>query len=108
MSTLAAYGNQLLAGPSAGDANVSSAIQLSIWQTEYAGLTFTANPTITADVAQFEAFAAANTMTGATLVSLDGAQGLITNTVGVPEPMSATLLGAGLLGIGLIRRRRSV
>jgi hypothetical protein len=35
LATLAAYGNTLLAGVNAGNAKVSTAVQLAIWQTEY-------------------------------------------------------------------------
>ena len=115
LMTLAGYGNSLLAGADAGSADVSSAIQLSIWQTEYPGLTFTANADVTNLVATFEAYAASNSAPAATLNSTQGAQNLITDTIGVsgqtssqqsvPEPASATLLGAALLALPWTRRR---
>jgi hypothetical protein len=35
LATLVAYGNSLMAGVDAGNATVSTALQLAIWQTEY-------------------------------------------------------------------------
>jgi hypothetical protein len=113
LATLATYGNTLLAGPNAGDANMSSAIQLAIWQTEYPGFTYVANDTVSTDVVALEAYAAANTQPGAALDSLSGAQNLITSPFGasgtssdqIPEPASLLIFGTGLLGLGLTRRR---
>lgn len=119
LDTIAAYGNQLLAGTYAGNADVSTAIQLAIWQTEYSGLTFTgANSTVIADVAAYEAYAAnvANARTASALLPASGQQQLITNTVSpsgsgssnAPEPISATLLATGMIGLCFARRRRTV
>ena len=115
--TLGAYGNSLLAGAYAGNADVSSAIQLAIWQTEYSGLTFVANSAVTAYVATFEDYAASHTLTGSLLRSLNGQQPLITNSVApsgilggsnscAPEPISSSLLVTGLIGLGFAGRRK--
>jgi hypothetical protein len=117
LMTLGAYGNSLLAGPNAGNADVSSAIQLAIWQTEYSGLTFVANGVVTADVATYVSYANNHTLTGSALGPLNGQQQLITNSVApggipgssnanAPEPISSGLLATGLIGLGFVRRRK--
>ncbi|MCX7382942.1 MAG: PEP-CTERM sorting domain-containing protein [Alphaproteobacteria bacterium] len=110
VATLAAYGNSLLAGPNAGNADVSSAIQLAIWQIENPGFTFSTSSTVTTLVAAYEAYAAVHSLLASSLTSLSGAQALVTNTIApsapVPEPISAALLLPGLAGMAWIRRRR--
>ena len=115
LMTLAAYGNARLAGADAGNADVSTAIQLAIWQTEYPGFTFSANAAITSHVAEFEAYAASHVSTNTSLTSLEGAQALVTDTIRlppgdeqeVPEPFSGALLLTGLVGLGVTRRKLS-
>lgn len=118
MMTLAAYGNAQLAGAKAGDANFSSAVQIAIWKTEYAGFAFTANPIVTSYVASLQAYAATNSAPATSMRSLSGAQNLISDSIGltftgnsssaVPEPASLSLIGMGLLALRLVRRRRTV
>lgn len=115
LATLAAYGNSLLAG-GGGNATISSAIQLAIWQTEYStanggpGLTFTDtgsdSSALTADVTAYESYAASHTLSAATLVPLSGQQQLITNTVSpAPEPASVAMFAIGALGLAFAHRR---
>ncbi len=117
LATLAAYGNSLLAGASAGNATVSTAIQIAIWQTEYAtanggpGFSFTDSGSdasvLATDVAAFENYAINNTQSSATLIPLNGQQQLITNTVAAPEAVTLALLATGMLGLAFVRRRAS-
>ena len=111
---LAAHGNALLAGSSAGSAVMSSAIQLAIWALVYPGLTFTADATTTANVAVLEAYAASHSDPGIALMTTAAAQNLIASGLppggspgvpAVPEPSAMLLLITGLAGLGTIRRR---
>ena len=117
--TLAAYGNTSLAGAKAGDAEFSSAVQLAIWQTEYTGLTFTASDNIVASVTSLKNYAAHNSGFASSILSLSGAQNLITDSVSqsfhntnslltsVPEPASMALIGVGMLALGASRRKKA-
>ncbi len=117
LMTLAAYGNAQLAGAKAGDANFSSAVQLAIWKTEYAGFAFTANATVTNYVASLQTYAASNSAPATSMRSLSGAQNLITDGISltfsgnsqanaVPEPASMALIGVGVPTLVGVRRRR--
>jgi len=120
LMTLAAYGNALLAGSDAHKADLSTAIQLAIWKTEYPTLSFTANSLVTADVARFQQIAASNTLSASLLLPQQDTQTLITDTISsnpppvtsvathqdnIPEPGAAAVLASALAGIAWLRRR---
>lgn len=117
LSTTVSNKLMTLAGAKAGDANFSSAVQLAIWKTEYAGFAFTANATVTNYVASLQTYAASNSAPATSMRSLSGAQNLITDGISltfsgnsqanaVPEPASMALIGVGVPTLVGVRRRR--
>ncbi len=101
---LVEYGDRIVAGGASTDQ--AAGVQMAIWATEYAGLTF-AGPS--AALAAEQADLALEPYLGGraeSLVSLTGTQQLTADTNQIPEPASFGLTGVGLLGLFLVRRRR--
>lgn len=102
---LMVYGDNQLANDPSNDA--AAAIQLAIWDVEYGPVTYTGGDTALADLLTTDLdLAPTLSATGVALIALDGQQGLATADR-VPEPMSLAILGTGLLGLGIVRRRRT-
>ncbi|WP_158933315.1 PEP-CTERM sorting domain-containing protein [Acidisphaera sp. S103] len=104
ISGLVGYGDALLAEPGATSTE-SAGVQLAIWSVEYDNFSYSGASAATVAEAN-KLIALAPTLAGSAnaVIGLDGTQSFAIDQI--PEPASLAVLGAGLTGIGLVRRGR--
>ena len=98
---LAEQGDLLLFNGIGNPSDIGEATQLAIWSVEYSNFTYSgASDAVNGLVTQYLAEGLSSNH-GLAWTSEDGHQTFAT----VPEPMTLTVFGTGLLGLGLLRRR---
>ena len=105
---LAAYGNAALAH--GANAELSAAVQIDIWNVEY-GFTYAGTDSVLLrDIASlptlYAAAGPAARPAGLTALLSSGPQQFQNLVTFIPEPLSAALLAGGVVGLGVLRRRR--